>query len=329
VIKVIITGGLGFVLSNVARKIHEMSQDAEIVLVDCAGPDMMAEAFLARFDSRVNLIRGDIRDCRFLQSLTAETLVTHVVHGAAITHDATLERDDPTRFIDVNFNGTIAVLEWLRGLAGLQRFIFVSTGGVYGTPSAFTPNGLQPESGPFDPPELYGATKYMCELVVRRYAELFSIPTCRVRPSAVFGPMERPTGARTNMSLPYRMAKAWQEGRPLRITSRSMLAGGDYIESDDAADAFLKLLFAPALQHDVYNIAAGKWRTVQEMLEVFEAVAPGFRFALVPASEAEVDLDPANRYARYNAYDVSRLAELDWRPRPLAAQFKSYLDWLQ
>jgi dTDP-glucose 4,6-dehydratase len=328
-VKVVITGGTGFVLSNVARKIRERLPDAEIVLADAADFDEMTEAFLADLGGRVRLARGDVRDRDFLRTLAEESWPTHVVHGAAVTHSEAVERTDPFRFIDVNLNGTVAVLDWLRSLPSVQRFIFVSTGAVYGRPSALTPHDIQPETGPFDPPELYAVTKYAAELVVRRYATLFSIPACRARPSDVFGPMERPTAARTGMSLPYRMAKAWREGRPLRVSGRSLLAGGDYVGAEDVAEAFLTLLFTPALHHSAYNIAAGVWRSVPELFEAFATIAPGFRFEQVPAAQAEVDLDPANRLARYNSYDVTRLAELGWRPRPLVEQLAGYLEWLQ
>jgi nucleoside-diphosphate-sugar epimerase len=91
----------------VARKIYEMHQDSEIILADNAVPDKMTEAFLARFGSRLRLTRGDIRDPAFLRSLCEHSPPTHVVHGAAITHDAAKERADPVRFIDINLNARL------------------------------------------------------------------------------------------------------------------------------------------------------------------------------------------------------------------------------
>lgn len=327
--KIVITGGTGFVLSNVARVLYDAHPDAEIILVDLAPSDRFVERFLAGFETRLRLVRGDVRDRTFLRSLAEDGAPTHVVHGAAITHSPASERADPLRFIQANLGGTVAVLEWLRTLPTPQRFIFVSTGGVYGTASDASPRDIQPETGPFDPPELYAATKYAAELMVRRYAALFNLSACRVRPSDVFGRMERPTGARTGMSLPYRMAVALREGRALRVSQRSLAAGGDYVGTDDVADAFALLLFAKHLPYDVFNIASGVWVTVDEMLKAFATVAPGFRYEVVPAADAEIDFDPGNRLARYNAYDISRLAALGWRPHPLRDQLAAYLDWLK
>jgi UDP-glucose 4-epimerase len=327
--KVIVTGGTGFVLSNVAARILAAHPDAEVLLLDHAADDRQAAVFLSRAAERVRMVSGDVRDRACLDSLSAGTPPTHVIHGAAVTHDAASERADPCRYIDVNFNGTVAVLEWVRALPPLQRFLYVSTGGVYGIAGPLSPVDIQPETGPFDPPELYAATKFAAELMVRRYATLFAIPACRVRLSDVFGPMERPTAARRSMSLIYRMAAAWQTGRPLRVSRRALQAGGDYIAADDVAEALLILLTRPALPHDVFNVAAGIWRTVHEMLETFAGVAPGFRYEIVPGAEAEIDFDPANRRARYNAYSIARMGKIGWQPRPLAQQFAGYLDWLK
>jgi nucleoside-diphosphate-sugar epimerase len=328
-VKVIVTGGAGFVLSNVAARILAAHPEAEVVLLDHATDDRQAAAFLSRAAERMRIVRGDVRDRACLDALSAGAPPTHVIHGAAVTHDAASERADPFRYIDVNFNGTVTVLEWVRTLPPLQRILYVSTGGVYGAAGPLSPVDIQPETGPFDPPELYAATKFAAELMVRRYATLFAVPACRVRLSDVFGPMERPTAARRSMSLPYRMAAAWQTARPLRVSQRALQAGGDYVAADDVAEALLILLTRPALPHDVFNVAAGVWRTVREMLEMFASVAPGFQYEIVPGAEAEIDFDPANRRARYNAYSIARMGEIGWQPRPLAQQFAGYLDWLK
>jgi nucleoside-diphosphate-sugar epimerase len=322
---VLITGGTGFVLSNVAHRIRDELPAAGLIVLDHGSDNRVAD--LA--GGQVRLVRGDVRDEELLHSLSRDKPVTHVIHGAAISHNPSVERSDPDRFIDVNFNGTVTVLEWLRTLDSLRRFMFVSTGGVYGTASNLSPESIQPETGPFDPPELYAATKYAAELMVRRYADLFSLPACRVRPSDVFGRFEGPTRARSSMSLPYRIAVALLERRPLRVSQRSLLAGGDYIGVEDVADAFFKLLVAPSLPYDVFNVASGVWLSVAEIFATFGRVAPDFRYVVVPAEEAEVDFDPANRLARYNAYDISRMAELGWRPRPFAEQVANYLNWLR
>jgi nucleoside-diphosphate-sugar epimerase len=325
---ILVTGGMGFILSNLVSSLLSACPDAEIAVLDLAVKDRLAREFFGAAGSRLQLFEGDVRDPEILRSISKGISVSHVVHGATVTHDAETERTDPTRYINVNLGGTVALLEWLRTLTGLRRFVYVSTGGVYGGPQPGSPMDIQSEIGPFDPPELYAVSKYAAELVVRRYANLFDLPACRVRLSDIFGPMERPTKARRLMSLPYRMMRALIERRPLRITGPTLEAGGDYLSAEDVASAILAILKCESLPYDLFNIAAGVWRTVPEIFTAFAAVAPSFQHETAAPDEAEVDLNPANRLARYNAYAISRIRELGWRPRRLEEQFGTYLEWV-
>ena len=281
-------------------------------------------------DARLRLVEGDVRSPALLESLSRDERITHVVHGATVTHDDETERKDPGRYLDVNVGGTLSVLEWLRTLTPLERYIHVSTGKVYGSPTSLSPRELQPEQGPFNPPELYAVSKYAAELVAARYATLFGLPVVRVRLADVFGPMERPTGARSknSMSLPYRMVRSTLEHRPLRISECTLRAGGDFLSAEDVAKAVELLLYWKSLPHDVFNIASGRRHAIPMLFEVFRSIAPEFRYEVVDSDQAEVHLNPDDRLARFNAYSISRITELDWRPRTLESQFRSYWEWV-
>jgi nucleoside-diphosphate-sugar epimerase len=325
---VLVTGGTGFVLSNLVRRLLDAWPEAEIAVLDLDAGNAMARRFFGEPGLRLHLVAGDVRDAALLRGIAERIAITHVVHGATVTHHPEIERHDPVRYIGVNLEGTVAVLEWLRTQTGLVRLIHISTGAVYGSPQPGTPFDLQSEAGPFDPPELYAVSKYAAELVVRRYAELFNLPACRVRLSDVFGPMERPTNARRSMSLPWHMMRALIDDRPLRVTHRSLQAGGDYISAEDVSQALLRLLTQAHLPYDVFNIAAGQWVSLPEIFAAFVSVAPAFRYEVVSTGDADFDFDPGNRLARYNAYAIARISELGWRPRPLEEQFASYLAWV-
>jgi dTDP-glucose 4,6-dehydratase len=325
---VLVTGGTGFVLSNLVRQLIDAWPEAEIAVLDLDASNPMAQRFFGEPGHRLHLVSGDVRDTALLRDIGQRIAITHVVHGATVTHDSETEKRDPARYINVNLDGTVAVLEWLRTQAPRARMIHVSTGAVYGSPQTSSPTELQPEVGPFDPPELYAVSKYAAELVVRRYAELFKLAACRVRFSDVFGPMERPTGSRHSMSLPWHMMRALMDDRPLRVTHRSLHAGGDFISAEDVSQALLRLLRNAHLPYDLFNIAAGERVPLPEMFAAFAKVAPNFRYEAVSAAEAEVDVDPGNLLARYNAYAIARISELGWRPRSLEDQFASYLAWV-
>jgi dTDP-glucose 4,6-dehydratase len=199
---------------------------------------------------------------------------------------------------------------------------------VYGTPSRWSPEDRQDEDGPFSPPELYAISKYAAEQIARRYGELF-LDVVAVRPSGVFGPMERPTPGRRTMSLPYRMMRAFLEGRPLSLTARTLEASGDFISSEDTARAIAALLRSPGPRHRTYNVAYGRRIQVQALLDAFATLADGFSYRTAAGELADVDLNPDDRLARHNAYAVDRIArDVDWRPRPIEEQLASYLTWV-
>lgn len=326
---VLFTGGTGFVMSNAVKHLLETDPAARAVVLDLAPVEGAVAGFLEPVGSRVTGIQGDIRDRGVLDRVAREHAITHVVHAASVTHFDRWERENPAAFIDVNVMGTVNVLEWSRRLEGLRRFLYVSSGGVYGDPAPDSPAGPQPESGPFNPPELYPISKLAAEHIVRRYGELFGLDTVTVRLSGVFGPMERYTPGRVTMSMPYHMMRAVIEDRPFRVSAGTLEAGGDFLSAEDIAPALAGLLRRTRTRHGVYNIAFGRFTPVTELLDAFRETAPGFACAVVDEEEADTVLDPARRRARWNAYAIERItAELGWQPRTLAEQVRSYHDWV-
>ena len=328
--RVLVTGGAGFVMSNVVRTLLEGDDDARAVVLDLGPRDAVATEFFAPFEHRLDWVTGDIRDAAALDRAFSFGAITHIVHGATLTHYPAWERENPARFLDVNVMGTAALLDRARRCADLRRFIYVSSGAVYGEPGPTSPAGPQPETGPFDLPEFYAISKFAAEQISRRYRELFGIDLVRVRFSGVFGPMERPTGGRVLMSAAYWMMRAHLERRPLGVTRRTLAAGGDFLSAEDVAGGVAALLNAPRCAHEVYNIALGSFVSMPEVFEAFASVAPGFEHTVVDEAEADVTMDPENRLARWNAYAIDRIcSDSNWRPRPLAEQLAGYLSWVE
>ena len=328
--RVLVTGGAGFVMSNVVRALLSEHAETRAVVLDLGGRDEAAAEFLAPFAHRIDWVGGDIRDESVVERAFSFGEITHVVHGATLTHFEGWEREDPGRFMDVNVMGTIRLLERARRAAGLQRFVYVSSGAVYGEPVAGTPSGPQPESGPFDLPEMYAISKFSAEMVSRRYGELFDLDVARVRFSGVFGPMERRTGARCLMSAPYHMVRAHIERRPLRVTRGTLGAGGDFLSSEEVGEGVVALLGAPRCAHPAYNIAAGEFQPMTEVFEAFRSVAPEFDIEVVDENRAEVAMNPDDRLARWNAYAIDRMRDdFGWSPRPLTEQMARYLGWVE
>ena len=322
----LITGGAGFVLSNLARHWLETDPAATVVLLDAAPLDTPAERFFAPVRARLQFLQGDVLDPAAWAALPPG--ITQVAHGATITPTAERERATPRQIVEVNTLGTVNALEWARGQAALKRFIYVSSGSVYSEDLPLDPAPPVREDDPVTPDGLYGASKYASELITRRYGEVFGLDTASVRLSSVYGPMDRDTPARAKHSLPYQLAHRAAAGQPIRLNA--LEGGGDWIHAQDVARALTALLRAERLRHAVYNVAYGEFVTAGQLVAIMREAVPGLDSAVAPEAAANLVLDPQRRRGRWNAYDVSRLAEeFGWRPRPLRDALLHYLAWLK
>jgi nucleoside-diphosphate-sugar epimerase len=325
----LITGGFGLVGASLTRHLLETDPGRRVVVLDRAEPDAAAVAYLDGHGDRLQAVLGDIADPSVLERVDGEG-VDRVVHAAMVAHVPEWERERPRSYIDVNVSGTANVLEWARTLPGLARVLYVSTGGVYGEQTSCSSESPQSEDGPLDPPELYPITKLASELIVRRYGELFGFDVRIARLSGVFGPLERPTPSRRLMSPVHTLLHGALAGRPVRVTARTLDSAGDHISAEDVADGLARLLAEPAPAHTTYNLAHGERTGFRELLAAFEAAGEPVAVELADAAEAELDLDPANRRARWNAYDIERARrDLGWSPRPLAEQLARSAGWLR
>lgn len=327
---VLCTGGMGFVISNVIRYLLTANPSARVISLDLTPTTDVAADYFSTVSKRLSCFSGDIRDRGLLDHIACQHNITHVVHGAMIAHVPSWEKKSPTRYLDVNLLGTVNLLEWARRLPSLKRFLYISSGAVYGDPTPNHPTTLQSEEGPFNPIEFYGITKWACEQIVRRYNELFPLETFSVRFGPVFGPMENPTNSRAGMSMPYHMMRALLENRPLRVTPETLKYGRDHISAEDAARAVTELLLKPDLEYPVYNVAIGRYVTGQQLIDALpeETINP-LKIELVNPAEADVVMDSSQRYGRWNGYAIERIySETGWQPRPLSEQMASYVTWI-
>jgi len=297
-------------------------------VLDLQRPDSALAAFLGPHLERTTFLSGDLTDPSFMQALDISG-ITHAVHAATLTHSAALETTEPERYLRINVDGLVNLLARLRRQPTLVRLVNISSGAVYGEPTPDSRPEPQDEDGPLNPSELYGVSKLAAEQIARRYGELFSLDVRQVRLSDVFGPMERPSPARSQMSVPYRILESIGDNRPLRLTANSLEGAGDFISAEDVAAGVLQLLTVEAFEPRVVNLALGRRVGLRELFEAVAAAKDMFRYDVVsPGEPVDVVLDPDNRRGRWNAYAIHRAERyLSWRPRPIDQQIRSYLDW--
>jgi UDP-glucose 4-epimerase len=323
----LITGGTGFVMSNLARHWLESDPAACVHVLDSAPWDGRLERFFEPVRGRLDFVHASVLDQGAWDRLAAQP-ITHIVHGATITPSRERERANPREIVEVNLLGTVNALEFARRLPTCKRFVYVSSGAVYGEALPGTPNVPVPEDGRVSPVELYGITKFGSEHITRRYGEMFGLDVASVRFSGVYGPMDRATPARTVDCVPKKIVAAALAGKP--ITVKALDAGGDFIHAHDVARALAAMLRASVLNHGVYNVAYGEFTPIGELIDLVRQVVPGLRAEVVATSDAAIVYDPRDRLGRWGDYDISRLrGELGWRPRPIAEALHSYVAWMR
>ncbi|MDR2642596.1 MAG: SDR family oxidoreductase [Planctomycetaceae bacterium] len=181
--KYLITGGAGFIGSNLARYI--LDKGHEVVVLDNFATGKREN--LADIMDKITLIEGDIRD---------KTAVDAAISGCvAIFHEGALGSvprsvADPVASHDTNVNGTLTVLQSARN-ANVKRVVFAASSSAYGE----QPESPKIETMPALPISPYAASKTACEAYMQTYAAAYKMETISLRYFNVFGPRQDPFGA--------------------------------------------------------------------------------------------------------------------------------------
>ncbi|MEQ8373856.1 MAG: dTDP-glucose 4,6-dehydratase [Roseibium aggregatum] len=323
--KVLVTGGAGFIGSAVVRKLV-LQGLAEVVTVDAltyAGN--LASLAPVMEDRRHRFVQADIRDGEAMASLLETEAPDAVMHLAAESHvDRSI--DGPAAFIDTNIVGTYTLLEAVRGYwSGLPvsrkeafRFHHVSTDEVYGS---LGPTGAFKETSAYAPNSPYSASKAASDHLVRAWHHTYGVPVVTTNCSNNYGPYQFP-----EKLIPLMILNGLEE-KPLPVYG----AGAnirDWLHVEDHADA-LWLVLTRGTPGQVYNIGGDAERrnidVVHLICDLLDETAPGGK----PRRELIAFVtDRPGHDARY-AMDILRIAaELDWRPsHSFESGLRQTLDW--
>lgn len=189
----LITGGAGFIGSNLIHHVIDDARIAKLVNLDCltyAGHLANLEQVSAH--PKYVFEKVDIRDKAVTLRVVEQHAITHVMHLAAESHvDRSIT--GPGDFISTNIIGTFNLLEACRGFWGAnladKKFHHVSTDEVYGSLGA---TGLFTETTPYAPNSPYSASKASSDMLVRAYHHTYGLPTVITNCSNNYGPFQFP-----------------------------------------------------------------------------------------------------------------------------------------
>ncbi len=294
---VLVTGGAGFIGSNLVRLLLAERPEWRIVNLDKLTYAGNAEnlADLAG-NPRYRFVRGDICDGPLVARLLEEERIDAIMHLAAESH---VDRSilAPAAFIDTNVRGTQVLLEAARE-RGVQRFLHVSTDEVYGS---LGPTGLFTEESPIAPSSPYSASKASSDLLALAYAHTYRLPVVVTRCSNNYGPYQFP-----EKLIPLLIANAMRD-LPLPVYGDGQNVR-DWIHVEDHARGLLAALEG-GQPGRVYNFGASNER---KNLDIVHLVLDLLH---KPTSLIQYVKDRPGHDRRY-AIDATRARrELGWAPR--------------
>jgi len=284
----LITGGAGFIGSNLAR--YVLARDGEVVVLDnfATGRRDNLESIL----DRIVLIDGDVRDrSAVLRAMEGCSVVFHEGALGSVPRSVA----DPLTSHDVNVNGTLTVLESAREL-GVKRVVFAASSSTYGD-QPLSPK--QEDMIPL-PKSPYAASKTACEHYMRVYAAAYGLETLSLRYFNVFGPRQDPFGDYPAVIPAF--ASSILQGQPLTIYGDGEQSR-DFCHIDNVCEANWLASVAPADHCDgrALNIACGRSTTLNQIVVKLQALLE---------TEAETiyeDARPGD--VKHSLADVSRAQE--------------------
>ncbi len=314
--KVLITGGAGFIGSNLIESF--LSSGNNVICLDNFATGKRENLKPFEGNSNFGLIEGDIRDydtCR-----RAVEGVDFVFHEAAL---GSVPRSvaDPVATTEVNIGGFVKIL-YASKEAGVKRFIYAASSSVYGD-SPRLPK-VEEETGKQLSP--YAVTKYADELFGRNFAEIYGMEIIGLRYFNVFGRRQDPDGPYAAV-IPKFLRLLKDHKRPHINGDGSVSRDFTYIDNVIQANHLAALVNDEGALNQVYNIAFGERTTLNRMFELIRGFASKYDSSVLkiipeygPDREGDIlhshaSVDKARKLLGYSpAHDVVKGLEesVDW-----------------
>jgi UDP-glucose 4-epimerase len=289
----IVTGGAGFIGSHVVDRL--LDAGVEVTALDDLSTGSR-ENLASALERGARLEEADVRDADAMRELLQNGrpgVVYHLAAQVSVTRSVREVEFDA----DVNVRGTATVLEAAR-LAGVPRFVYVSTGGALYGEADHVPT---PEDAPIRPDAPYGQSKWAGELYCDLYERLHGMSTVTLRLANIYGPRQDPHGEAGVVAI--------FSGRLRQGEAPTVFGDGhqtrDYVYVADVAEAVLAAGASDV--RGALNISRGRQTSVLELVDALGALEPGADFTPEHAP-------PRPGESQRSCLDPSRAKrELGWR----------------
>ncbi len=253
----LITGGAGFAGSHLAEYLQAQGQ--EVVVLAAENEDLKNLENLPRLPS---VERGDLRDAARLRELVSRLRPERVYHLAALSSPSE-SLHNPAITYDVNFNGTLHLLQVCRELGTACRFLCVSSSEVYGhAKEAELPFR---ESTPLRPVTPYAGSKAAAEMLAYQFSRSYGLPVVRVRPFNHTGPRQSPIFVCSDFAR--QIAEINLGLRPPSMTVGNIKVSRDFSDVRDIVRGYY-LLLEKGTAGEVYQLGSGRATPLEEVLDI-------------------------------------------------------------
>jgi UDP-glucose 4-epimerase len=297
--KILITGGLGFIGSNLALRLAR--EGARISICDA-----MIEGYGGNFEN-VREIReaaeihiADVRDEAAMAGLVeGKDVVFHL--AAQVSHVMSLSNPYPD--IDINIKGTAALLEACRKTNPGVLVVRSGTRGQYG-PAVRLPVS---EDAPSDPRGLYEISQLSAEMICRTYTRIHGVRTVPLRLTNVYGP-------RAQMKHPHFGVVNWfvrlaLEGKPIPVFGTGRILR-DFLYVDDCVEALVLAAETPSAVGEIVNVGHDQASTFLEVAEILCELVDGATVAFTDFTPERLAQEPGDFLS-----DISKIRRLlGWEP---------------
>lgn len=298
--KILITGGLGFIGSNLAARLLELG--ADVTIVDSLVPEYGGNLFnVVDIQNNVSINISDVRDEFSLQHLVKGKDVLFNLAGQTSHLDSMA---DPKTDLEINCCAQLSILEACRKQNPGIKILFASTRQVYGRPDYLPVD----EKHPIRPVDVNGINKVAGEQYHILYNNIYGLQTCVLRLTNTYGPHMRVKDARQTFLGVW--IKQILSGEPFEVWEGGQLRDFTYI--NDCIDAMLLVAGNPDCQGSIFNLGGAEPPiTLQKLAELLVEVNRGGTFQTMSFPTERKCIDIGDYYS-----DMGLLERrLDWHPK--------------
>ncbi len=258
---ILITGGAGFIGSNLAHSL--LSNGNTVVAVDnfnnYYNPQIKEDNIAdLRDNDNFHLYRADLADNKLIENIFKQYNFDCVVHlaGSAGVRSSI---DAPLDYVDNNIYNTVSLLEWLKRHK-TPKIVFASSSSVYGNLNEKFFSEKDEVRYPISP---YAASKLSCEHFIYTYAHLYGIKACCLRFFTVYGPRQRP-----DLAI-HKFIEKINKSEPIQLYGDGT-SSRDYTYIDDIVSGILAAVKYDQSLYEIINIGSGRSITLLEMINTIE-----------------------------------------------------------